>query len=49
LRAIEVLEHIGTPEARQVLDTLARGAAVARVTQEAKASLKRLAQQTGRP
>jgi hypothetical protein len=43
LRAVEVLEQIGTPEARQVLQTLAQGAPEARLTQEAKASLDRLA------
>jgi WD40 repeat protein len=42
-RAIQVLEHIGTPEAQDVLRTLAKGAAEARLTQEAKASLERLA------
>jgi hypothetical protein len=42
LRAIEVLEHIGTPEAKQVLTKLADGAAAAMVTQDAKASLERL-------
>jgi WD40 repeat protein len=42
LRAVEVLEHAGTPEARQVLEGLARGAPVARVTQEATAALARL-------
>jgi hypothetical protein len=44
-RAIEVLEHIGTLEAQEVLKTLSRGAAEARLTQEAKASLERLAKQ----
>jgi WD40 repeat protein len=43
LRAVEVLEHIGTADARQVLQTLAKGAAEARLTREAKASLERLA------
>jgi hypothetical protein len=43
LRAVEVLEHIGTAEARAVLRTLAEGAAEARLTREAKASLQRLA------
>jgi WD40 repeat protein len=42
LRAVEVLEHIGTPEARQVLEVLGRGSAAARLTQEAKAALTRL-------
>ncbi len=45
LRVIEVLEHIGTPEAREVLKTLASGVPEARLTQEAKGSLKRLAKQ----
>jgi dipeptidyl aminopeptidase/acylaminoacyl peptidase len=43
LRAIEVLEHIGTPEARRVLQILATGTPEARLTQEATASLERLA------
>jgi hypothetical protein len=43
LRAVEVLEHIGTLEARQILKTLAAGAPKARLTQEAEASLDRLA------
>jgi WD40 repeat protein len=41
LRAVEVLESLGTPEARQVLQTLAEGAAEARRTREAKAVLER--------
>jgi RNA polymerase sigma factor (sigma-70 family) len=43
LRAVEVLEHIDTAEARTMLASLTRGAPEARLTQEAKASLERLA------
>jgi WD40 repeat protein len=43
LRAVEVLEQIGTVEARQLLTALAKGLPGARLTQEAQASLKRLA------
>jgi HEAT repeat protein len=46
LRAVEVLEHIATPEARELLRNLAEGAPKARVTQEAKASLERLAKRS---
>jgi Spy/CpxP family protein refolding chaperone len=42
IRAVEVLEHIATPEAREVLQNLAKGAAEARLTHEAKAALDRL-------
>ncbi len=42
LRSVEVLEHIGTPEARRVLQALADGAAGARLTEDAKAALARL-------
>jgi hypothetical protein len=42
IRAIEVLEHTGLPEARRILERLAGGAAGATLTEEAKASLKRL-------
>jgi hypothetical protein len=42
LRAVEALEHAGTPEARQLLKTLARGADGARLTREAQAALRRL-------
>jgi hypothetical protein len=42
LRAIEVLEHAGTPEAKQVLETLAQGAAEIGLTRLAKAALARL-------
>jgi WD40 repeat protein len=43
LRAIEVLEHIGSAEAQRILTRLAGGAPESRLTQEAKASLERLA------
>jgi RNA polymerase sigma factor (sigma-70 family) len=43
LRALEVLEHIGTPDARQVLEKAARGAPGDRLTQEAKRAVERLA------
>jgi RNA polymerase sigma factor (sigma-70 family) len=41
-RGIEALEHIATPEAREVLKQLAAGAAGAWQTREAKAALERL-------
>jgi hypothetical protein len=43
LRATQALEYVGTPAARQVLAALAQGSPQARVTQEAKATLERLA------
>jgi hypothetical protein len=43
LRAVEVLEHIGTAQARQVLQQLSRGAPGSRLTDAARASLERLA------
>ena len=42
VRAIEVLEHIGTAQAHQILNTLAQGMPEARVTRETKAALERL-------
>jgi WD40 repeat protein len=42
LRAVQVLERAGTPEARAVLTALAGGAAAARETQAASAALGRL-------
>jgi hypothetical protein len=42
LRAVEALEHMGTPEARQVLEALGKGAPGARLTQAAQAALGRL-------
>jgi WD40 repeat protein len=47
LRALRVLELIGTAEARQVVAKLAKGAPGARLTREAKATLKRLERRTG--
>ena len=44
-RVIQVLEGIGTPEAQAALKTLADGAPASRLTQEARASLERLAKQ----
>jgi hypothetical protein len=41
VRAIAVLEDIGTPEARAVLKTLAGGLGAARMTQEAQKALER--------
>ena len=43
LRAVEALEHMGTREAKQLLQEMARGAPEARLTQEVKGSLERLA------
>ncbi len=45
-RALEVLEGLGTPEAKKLLEELAKGAADAALTREAKASLERLAQRS---
>jgi outer membrane protein assembly factor BamB len=42
VRAVEVLEHIGTPEAKEIVDRLAQGAPGLRLTEEAKSSLERL-------
>ena len=43
VRAIQVLELCDGPEARQALETLAKGAPEARLTRETKRSLERLA------
>ncbi len=42
IRVVEVLEHIGSAEARALLTTLAQGAPQARLTREAKHALERL-------
>jgi hypothetical protein len=42
-RAVAVLERIGTPAARQLLDRLARGAEETRLTRDARDALARLA------
>lgn len=44
-RALELLEHLGTPDARRLLEALAEGAPEARLTQEARAALARLGRQ----
>ena len=41
VRAVEVLERIGTPAARQLLETLSKGPA-SRTAREAKAALARI-------
>jgi hypothetical protein len=41
-RAIEVLEHLATPDARQLLEELASGMPEARITQQAKRALARM-------
>jgi hypothetical protein len=46
LRALELLEQVGTAEAREALAALAKGMAEARLTQEAKAAEARLAQRS---
>jgi len=42
IRAVEMLEHLASPEAKAVLETLATGAKGSRLTLEAQASLHRL-------
>jgi hypothetical protein len=44
IRAVQVLETIGTPAARRFLESLAHGAAKALLTREARAALQRLEQ-----
>jgi dipeptidyl aminopeptidase/acylaminoacyl peptidase len=42
MRAVEVLEKAGTPEARKVLEALAKGTPEARLTTQARAAIQRL-------
>jgi len=46
LRSLEALEHIGSPEARRLLQSLATGVPC-NVTREAQASLERLDKRAG--
>jgi WD40 repeat protein len=46
MRAVEVLEHIGTAEARRLLEALAKGAEEAPLTLDARAALRRLDSRT---
>jgi hypothetical protein len=46
IRAVEVLEHIGTREASSLLERVATGPPDAELTRQAKSSLRRLAGQT---
>jgi sugar lactone lactonase YvrE len=48
LRALEVLERIGTPQAAQLVLKLTQGAPRARLTREARAVLHRLARRTAK-
>ncbi|MBY0527862.1 MAG: sigma-70 family RNA polymerase sigma factor [Gemmataceae bacterium] len=42
LRALEVLEDLGTPEARQLVETIAKGAGGAQLTRQARETLNRM-------
>jgi hypothetical protein len=48
-RAVEVLEHLATPEAQRLLEEWAGGEPEARLTREAKASLERLSRRPTSP
>ncbi|WP_020469922.1 WD40 repeat domain-containing protein [Zavarzinella formosa] len=48
VRAVEALEAVATPEAKRLLESLAKGAPEARLTEEAKESLSRLNRNTNR-
>jgi len=49
LRAVAVLEHINTQEARRLLEALASGLPTARLTEDAKATLERLTRRSRLP
>jgi hypothetical protein len=49
LRSLQVLEQVGTPEARQALEGLAKGPAESRLAREARAALERLAKRARTP
>jgi WD40 repeat protein len=49
LRAIQVLEQVGTPQVRAILKSLADGAAGAPATRDAVAALARMTRQTAAP
>jgi hypothetical protein len=46
IRSVELLEQLGTPQARALLRKLSSGATGARLTRDAKAALGRLARQS---
>jgi hypothetical protein len=49
-RAVEALELVGSPEARELLEKLTKGPADATLTQDAKAALDRLSRkESARP
>jgi hypothetical protein len=48
LRAIEILEHFGTTDARQLLQNLAQGSEASWLTHEARSSLERLKELSNR-
>ncbi len=45
VRVTAILEYNGTPEARRILESLAKGVPEAHLTREAKAALERLTRQ----
>jgi len=48
VRAVAILERIGTAEARAVLEEITQGAPGARLTEEAREALRYLARSRGR-